>query len=92
MLTFTPEARQYVKTKNQPVFLELHHQISCCMDFREAPTISFGEPRTIDHYTKNTIEGLIVYIPHELPDIPLTIVLTSFFGFKKLAIEGWILA
>gem|GEM_PF-1866346 len=31
----------------------------------------------------------MVYVPYDLPHIPLTITLSSFWGFKWLAIEGW---
>ncbi|WP_414714901.1 CC/Se motif family (seleno)protein [Sporomusa sp.] len=62
------------------------------MDLRESPAVRLGQPRNPENYNLEEIRGIMVYIPHELPNIPLTIALSSFFWFKRLVIEGWQLA
>ncbi|VBB05310.1 Hypothetical protein LUCI_0517 [Lucifera butyrica] len=93
MLTFTPEAVDFARNKNQAVYLDIPPVIEgCCITIRESPAVRFGEPRNPERFTRRVIQGLTVYVPDELPDIPLTIILSSFLGWKRLAVEGWRLA
>ncbi|EAX47846.1 conserved hypothetical protein [Thermosinus carboxydivorans Nor1] len=92
MLTISPQALEYIKTRNQAIYLELPPLIDCCIHLREAPIIRFGAPPNLAAYKTKNIDGITVYIPDDLPDIPLTIDLSSFFGYKRLVIEGWRLA
>ncbi|WP_425060723.1 hypothetical protein SCACP_14650 [Sporomusa carbonis] len=92
MLTITDQALEYIKSRGKPVYLQMFQTISCCIDVTESPTVNFGQPHNPENYDLENIQGVIVYVPHELPEIPLTIDLSSFLGFKKLVIEGWRLA
>jgi hypothetical protein len=92
MLTLTPEAVTYIKAQNKPIFLDIPPLISCCVHLKESPAVRFGEPHDKDNYNLETIQGVPVYVPHELPEQPLKITLTSFLGFKNLVVEGWFLA
>ena len=40
-------------------------------------------------YGQETIEGMTVFVPLELPEVPLRINLNAFMGFKRLVVEGW---
>lgn len=92
MLTITNDALEYIKTHDKPIYLELFQVITCCIDLRESPSVRLGQPHNKENYTLEEIQGVMVYIPHDLPEIPLTITLSNFFCFKKLVIEGWHLA
>ncbi|WP_376741996.1 CC/Se motif family (seleno)protein [Sporomusa sp. GT1] len=56
---------------------------------RESPAVRLGQPHNPEKYSLEEIQGVTVYIPYELPDIPLTIALNRFLWFKNLVIEGW---
>lgn len=92
LLTITDHALTYIKSRGKPVYLELFQVISCCIDIRESPSVRLGKPYDPHHYTLEEVQGIMVYVPHDLPDIPLTITLCSFLGIKKLVVEGWSLA
>ncbi len=92
MLTITPEAISYIQSKAKPIFLDIPPLIGCCVHLKESPSVRFGEPHDPNNYDLTTIQGVSVFVPHELPDQPLTVTLTSFLGMKKLAVEGWHLA
>lgn len=92
MLTITPDAAAYIKEQNKPVYLDIPPLIGCCIHLKESPAVRFGEPRDPENYNLRTLEGVTVFVPHELPDQPLTIVVNSFLGFKRLSVEGWHLA
>ncbi|HWR05498.1 CC/Se motif family (seleno)protein [Sporomusa sp.] len=92
MLSMTDQAFDYINNQGKPVYLELFQVISCCIDLRESPAVRLGQPHNPENYTREEIRGIMVYVPHELPNIPLTITLSNFFSFKKLVIEGWQLA
>jgi len=92
MLTITDKALEYIKSHGKPVYLELFQVITCCIDIRESPSVRLGQPPDPENYSSEQIQGITVYIPHDLPEIPLTLTLISFLGFKKLAIDGWALA
>lgn len=92
MIIISPEAQAYIREKNNSIYFDCPPLIGCCIHLKESPTIRFGIPYDVHNYDKTEINQLIVYIPHELPDIPLSVVLASFLGFKRLAVEGWQLA
>lgn len=92
MLSLTPEAVAYIQEQNKPVYLDIPPTIGCCITIRESPAVRFGEPRDPENYDKRTIDGVTVFVPDELPDQPLTIVVSKFFGYKKLMVAGWHLA
>lgn len=92
MLTITPEAVEYIRSKTKPIFLDIPPLIGCCVHLKESPAVRFGEPHDPGNYDLKTIQGVQVYVPHELPDQPLTITLNSFLGIKNLGVEGWHLA
>lgn len=90
MLKFTPEAKKHAVNNGGVVFLEYFALISgCCVPFQPEPTVRLGKPHNQKKYREETIEGLTVFIPHELPEEQLIIDLNSFMGMKKLVIEGW---
>lgn len=93
MLTFTEKARALAREKNKPVYLEMSPTIKeCCFSLRESPAVHFGEPRDKSLYHLRAIEGLEVYVPKELPDIPLRVNVRNIFGWRSLVVEGWRLA
>ena len=92
MLTFTKEARDFARQKGNIVHLEYLTLNSCCIPFQPAPTVRFGSPHNPQQYEEETIDGLQVFIPHHLPDVPLEIQLSTFMGIKRLIVEGWKLA
>ena len=91
MLTITQEARTYALNNGGKLFLEYLALWSggCCIPFQPEPSVKLGEPRNQDKYKQETIEGLTVFIPSNLPEVPLLITMTSFMGIKKLVVEGW---
>lgn len=92
MLDITPEAAQFIKGKQKPIYLDIPPEIGCCIHLREKPTIRFGQPHDPHNYELRTIQEISVFVPYDLPEQPLTVTLTSFLGFKNLSIEGWHLA
>jgi hypothetical protein len=90
MLTITPEAKTYALDHGGTLFLEyITLTGGCCVPFQPEPTVRLGKPRNHDQYRQKTIDGLTIFIPHELPDEELVIAMASVLGFKKLVIEGW---
>ncbi|WP_371371383.1 CC/Se motif family (seleno)protein [Sporomusa aerivorans] len=59
---------------------------------RESPAVRLGQPHDPQNYSLEEIQGIMVYVPRELPEIPLTITFSRFLWFKRLVIEGWQLA
>lgn len=92
LLTISDQALEYIKSRSTSIYLELFQVISCCIDIHESPTVRLGQPHDPHNYTLEEIQGIKVYVPNELPEIPLTVTLSDFFGFKRLVIEGWRLA
>ena len=92
MLSLTPQAAAYALEKNRPIYLDIPPLIGCCIHLQESPAVRFGEPRDPENYARKIIQGVPVFVPHELPEQPLKIVLANILGFKKLMIEGWHLA
>ncbi|MDR3565083.1 MAG: CC/Se motif family (seleno)protein [Negativicutes bacterium] len=91
MLTITPAAAEYIKSRKKPIFLDIPPLISCCLHLKESPSVRFGEPHDPQNFTRQSIQGFTVFVPHELPEIPLTITLSKFLSIKKLVVEGWCL-
>ena len=90
MLTITPEAKTYALDKGGSLFLEyITLTGGCCIPFQPEPVVRFGEPKNQDQYRQETMDGLTVFVPRGLPDVPLVIEVASVLGFKKLVIEGW---
>ncbi len=93
MLTITPEAVAYVEERKESLYLDLPPVVrSCCITLQECPAVRLGRPRSSQNYHMRTVEGITLFVPQDLPDIPLTITLDRFLGFKRLVIEGWRLA
>ena len=92
MLSITPKALSYIKERNTSIYLELPPMIDCCIHLQEAPMVILGVPSKLNQHDQKEIEGIMVYLPADFPEIDLRIELTSFLGFKKLVIEGWHLA
>jgi hypothetical protein len=91
-LNITPEALDIIRQKGKPIYLDLPKVIkNCCFDFQERPSVRFGEPplRVRNQYNERSLDGIKVFIPVKLPDIPLTITISSFLSFKRLVVEGW---
>jgi hypothetical protein len=90
MLTITPEARTYAINNGGTLFLDYITLTSgCCVPFQPEPTVWLGKPRNQDQYRQETIDGLTIFIPNELPEEELVITIASVLGFKRLVIEGW---
>ena len=93
MLTIDTKALVYISKKKQSIYLDIPPIISnCCMTIRESPAVRFGKPYNLEYYTKATVQGVTVFVPHDLPQIPLTITVSRFFWHTRLAVEGWVLA
>jgi hypothetical protein len=69
--------------------LEYFQLGGCCIPYQPEPTIRLGVPPGPQDFDVRTIDGIVVYIPHSLPDVPLEIRLSTFFGFKRLVVAGW---
>lgn len=89
MLHLTPAAAQYIRLRETEVYLELPPMINSCIHVQEAPVVKMGKPADLENHSDITIDGITVYVPLDFPDIQLTIDLTSFLFYKKLAVEGW---
>ena len=89
MLTLHPDALKHIESRQRSIFLELPIVIQGDITFRECPSVRWGEPRDIKNYERRTIQGIVVFVPRELPTIPLEVVLTGFLRFKWLAVHGW---
>jgi len=90
VLTLTPEAVALIENEDKPIFLELPKTITnCCFNFQECPVVRFGKPRNSQDYEKKIFQDVTVFIPSRLPNIPLTIAVSSFFGIKRLVVDGW---
>ncbi|MDR3560233.1 MAG: CC/Se motif family (seleno)protein [Negativicutes bacterium] len=92
MLSLTSEAVAYIQSRNKSIFLDIPPLINCDITMQESPTISFGQPRNPENYNLESIQGVSVYVPHNLPKQLLTITLVKFFRWRKLVVEGWHLA
>jgi hypothetical protein len=91
MLSITDEALEYIRKEENSVFLEMPKLIqNCCFDLQECPTVRFGVPRDPQNYVKQQLRDATVFVPARLPgEVPLTITVSKFFGFRRLVLEGW---
>jgi hypothetical protein len=90
MLTITPEAKTHALNNGGSLFLEyITRTGGCCVPFQPEPTVRFGKPHNQDQYRQESLDGLTIFIPRELPEEELVIGMASFLGFKRLVIEGW---
>jgi hypothetical protein len=91
MLTIAPDARTYALNNGGTLFLEYFALWTggCCIPYQPEPSVRLGKPYNQDKYRQETIDGLTIFIPHELPEVPLLITMSSFMGIKRLVVEGW---
>lgn len=90
MLTISPEAVTFIRGRGSAIYLDLPKMITnCCFDFQECPSVRRGEPRDLREFEVRIIEGVTVFVPRRLPEMPLTIEVSSFLGIKRLVVEGW---
>ena len=92
MLTLSDSAREYIQFRRKPVYLEMPIVIQGDITIRESPAVRWGVPSDAGRYRLVQTQGVEVYLPHELPQIPLKIVLSQFLWLKWLSVEGWALA
>ena len=92
MLTLTESALVYILARRQPVFLEMPIIVGGDITIRESPAVRWGKPKNPQNYQMLLIEGVEIYIPHDLPKIPLRIAVSRFLWLRWLAVEGWRLA
>ena len=92
MLTLTEKALEHIKMREPVIFLEMPLVIQGDITFCESPSVRWGKPPNLEQYQMMLIEGIEVYIPHELPKIPLRITVSKFLWVKWLSVEGWALA
>lgn len=89
MLTITPEARRYIHDHGGIIHLEYLPLQGCCIPYQPGPDVRFGMPYNPLQYRHETVDGTTVFVPFDLPDVPLRINLNIFLGFKRLVAEGW---
>ena len=92
MLTLTESALAHIQSRRQSIFLELPIVVGGDITIRESPSVRWGMPKDPKNYQLLVIQGVEVYIPYELPKIPLKIALSRFLWLKWLSVEGWALA
>jgi len=90
MLIITPEAVSIIVKQNNTIFLEMPKLIrNCCFDLQECPSVRIGEPRNTKDYDRKIVQGVTVFLPRHLPEFALTVTVSSFFGRKRLVVDGW---
>jgi hypothetical protein len=91
MITLSEDALAFIEMKNSPLVIDIPHTVSgCCFEITDCPSVRFGEPKNLADYTKQTMQGVTVFVPNSFPDNnSLTIRTRSFLGFQRLAIDGW---
>ncbi len=89
MLTISPEAKAYALEKGGVFYLDYIVVGDCCIPYQPEPSVRPGKPPDGQPYREETIDGIVLYIPHTLPRVPLTVELNSFMGFRKLVVNGW---
>jgi len=92
MLTLTEHALEHIQSRRKPIFLEMPIVIQGDITIRESPAVRWGRPGDLQNYQQVMIQEIEVYIPHDLPKIPLKITVSRFLWLKWLAVEGWSLA
>jgi hypothetical protein len=91
MVSFSPEAADFVRQRGEPVRLELAPPIRGLMSFQEPPTVRFGAPHDRENYLEAVLAGVLVYIPRALlrMDRDVRLAVSSFLWWKWVVCEGW---
>ncbi len=93
MLSISKDAAAMIRRRNQPIHLDLPPLVkgNCCSpNLQECPTVRYGEPRDLSKYEARQIDGITVYVPRAMKqEGDFTIKVTSFFGWKYVALDGW---
>jgi hypothetical protein len=92
VLTISDEALAIIRTKPQPVHLDMPPAVDggCCASIQECPTVRFGEPRDPHNYVEQTIQGVRVLLPRRMPRHgKFTLTVSRFFWMKSVVLEGW---
>ena len=91
MITLSEDALAFIEKKNSPLYIDIPHTVSgCCFEITDCPSVRFGEPHKLSDYTKQTTQGVTVFVPNCFPSKDSFVIRTrSFFGFQRLAIDGW---
>ena len=85
MLTLTPEAIQYIKEQQQPIYLDHpplegeNRQMKV-----KAPAVRLGTPQQLSNFNIQQEQGVTVYVPRGLELVNITIELSTFLFIKKL--------
>lgn len=89
MVTISPEAQEHAMKNGGELYLEYIVLHGCCIPYQPGPAVRFGRPHNPACFCATAIEEITVFVPYELPDVPLQITVNSFMGFKWLVVEGW---
>jgi len=91
MITISADALALIEEKQSPLFIDIPHTVSgCCFEITDCPSISFGEPKELADYSKQTLQNATVYVPRCFPKDGSHVIRTrNFFGFKRLVLSGW---
>ena len=85
MLLLTPEAIQYIKEQQQPIYLDHpplegeNRQMKV-----KAPAVKLGTPKQLTDFNVQQEQGVTVYIPRGLELVNITIELSKVLFIKKL--------
>jgi hypothetical protein len=89
MLTLSPKARSFALENGGTIFLEYIVVGDCCIPYQPEPSVRMGKPHNPDRYRQEHIDGVTVFVPRALPEVPLVVHLSTFMGFKRLVVDGW---
>ena len=91
MITLTEDALSLIAAARSPVCIDAPHTVSgCCFDITDCPALRLGEPPQPARYTRQTLQGATVYVPHGFPDDGEHVIrVRSFLGRKRLVLCGW---
>lgn len=85
MLILMPEAIQFIKEKQQPIYLDHPPLEGANSQMRvKAPAVKFGIPQQLSDFTVQQEHGVTVYVPRGLELVQITIELSGIICFKKL--------
>jgi len=91
MITFTEDALALIAAARSPVCIDVPHTVSgCCFDITDCPAVRLGEPPQPNGYTRQTLQGATVHVPHGFPeDGEHVIRVRSSLSRKRLVLSGW---
>ena len=92
MLKMTPEAKEYIISKNTSYYIDVPPEVGCCFHVVDTPALRPGEPRNPEEFNRVCFDEAVIFVPRRFPDHELIISITKFLGMKKLVLEGWHLA